>query len=317
VAALAQTPAGVGKPGTTSYGIADLTLNAGSPLLAQLLSGVGDALSPLLASVGNLLNLSQDCPLVNGTLPDLSLDGGAVVISSSTGGLTIDLEKLLEQANLNLNALPPNTDLIDVLLDYLTSPDGLADGLINVINGLFSDLKSQLDACAPNNTISNAIDLLFNVTGALHTALDKILGPLGDTTSPLAPIGTLLKKLVDIGINVQPNGPAGTFTSQLRATPSQTTPVVPGQTIVRAIEINLVGDPLATVALANAAAGPSAAAVVPPATSLPGTAIPTGVPAGFQKPSGTPELPLVLLTVGIVLAAGGAVAWKLRATPAH
>jgi hypothetical protein len=127
-----------------------------------------------------------------------------------------------------------------------------------------------------------------------------------------------LKKLVDIGINVQPNGPAGTFTSQLKATPSQTTPVVPDQTIVRAIEINLVGDPLATVALANAAAGPSAPAVAPPVTTTPpGTAIPTGVPAGFQKPSGTPELPLVLLTVGIVLAAGGAVAWKLRGTPAH
>jgi len=42
------------------------------------------------------------------------------------------------------------------------------------------------------------------------------------------------------------------------------------------------------------------------------TNIPTGVPAGFAKPAGSPDLPLILLVVGLLMASGGAVAWKFR-----
>ena len=147
--------------------------------------------------------------------------------------------------------------------------------------------------------------------------LSKLQLPNG--TSALKPLGDVLKKLVDIGINVQPNGAAGTFTSALAATPDQATPVVAGQTIVRAIEVDLVGDPLAAVALANAAAGPSSGAPVtspPPSTSAvpcantKSCAPPTGVPAGQGSP-GSPA-PLILLLAGLFLASGGAVAFKLR-----
>ncbi|HJQ42514.1 MAG TPA: choice-of-anchor G family protein [Jatrophihabitantaceae bacterium] len=317
VAALAQTPAGVGKPGSTSYGIADLKIVAASPLLADLLGNVGDVLGGLLTSLNAILGLSAQCPLLNGDLPDLSLENGAVTLSASDGGLTVDLAQLLDVLHLNLNTLAPNTDLIDLLLDYISSPGGLADGLGNLINGLFTgpnSLKSQVDACATGATKTLA-DALFGLGSQLQTTLGTLLGglQLPGGGSALAPLGTVLKKLVDIGVNVQPNGPAGTFTSQLRATPNQATPVVPGQTIVRAIEVNLVGDPLATLALANAAAGPSNPASVAPSSGPPNTNVPTGVPAGFGKPNdGTPALPLVLLSVGVMLAAGGAAAWKLR-----
>jgi hypothetical protein len=209
--------------------------------------------------------------------------------------------------------------VIDLLLNYLGSTNGLAAGLAGAINGLFTgpnSFKSQVDACATGAAKIFA-DALFNLGGKLQTSLGTLLGglTLPGGGSALAPLGTLLKKLVDIGINVQPNGPAGTFTSQLKATPNQATPVVPGQTIVRAIELNLVGDPLATVALANAAAGPSNPATPTTAPPVPtDTNVPTGVPAGLGRPdNGGPVLPVVLLSIGVVLAAGGAAAWKLRA----
>ncbi|MEP7177693.1 MAG: hypothetical protein ABI775_01250, partial [Pseudonocardiales bacterium] len=56
-----------------------------------------------------------------------------------------------------------------------------------------------------------------------------------------------------------------------------------------------------------------------PTTTAPTTAvlatntnIPTGVPAGFAKPAGSLDLPLILLIVGLLLASGGAVTWRLR-----
>ncbi|HEV7193300.1 MAG TPA: choice-of-anchor G family protein [Jatrophihabitantaceae bacterium] len=321
VSALAQTPAGVGQPGSTNYGVAGLNIVAASPLLAKLLTSVGGVLGKVITALNPLLKLAPACPVLNGTLPDLSLENGAITLSASTGGLTIDLEKLLQNLNLDLNHLPANTDLIDLLINYLSSPSGLAAGLSNLINGLFTGpngLKAQLDACAPAG-VKGGIDTLFNALGQLQSPLSKLLGglKLPGGGSALAPLGTVLKKLVDIGINVQPNGAAGTFKSALAATPDQATPVVPGQTIVRAIEVDLVGDPLAVVALANAAAGPSSGTIVtpPPTTAIPCAtattcAPPTKVPAGQGSPSN--PTPLILLLAGLFLASGGAVAFKLR-----
>ena len=107
--------------------------------------------------------------------------------------------------------------------------------------------------------------------------------------------------------NVQPNGSSGTFASALKATPDQATPVIAGQTIVRALEINLRWRRRVPAwPLANAAAGPSSRPAPPPAqptTTPPSGAVkhdhrlPTGIPAG-QGPiggGGSPHLPLVLL----------------------
>jgi hypothetical protein len=236
-------------------------------------------------------------------------------LSGTNGGLTIHLQTLFDQLGIDINHLAPNTDVIDLLLNYISDPNGLATGLANVINGLFSGLKTQFDQCA-TGAAKTAIDALFNVGTTLESGLSKLLGglKLPGGGSALAPIGTVLKKLVDIGINVQPNGPAGTFTSALKATPAQNTPVVPGQTVVRAIELDLVGDPLAAIALANAAAGPSAPAVTPPSSAPPSTntQLPTGVPAGFGKPSSGSDVPLLLLVVGLLVGSGGVFAWRMR-----
>jgi hypothetical protein len=319
VSALASTPAGTAKPGSTAYGIAGIDLVAESPLLGSLLTGV---VGPIGTLLGELTKLPSACVLNAGKLPDLTLENGAITIGSSSGKITVSLDKLLDVllgSSNNINHLPPNTDLIDLLLNYLTSPSGLAAGLANAINGLVGGLKTSLDACTPTQ-LKPLVNLLFNSGQALEKSITALLTKLGGSVggkSPLAPLGTVLKKLVDIGINVQPNGKAGTFTSSLKATPNQATPVVPGQTIVRAIEINLLGNSLATLALANAAAGPSnpqvATPTTPPVTTgPPNTHIPTGIPAGAGSTGGSASTSLVLLAAGIVLAGGGAAFYRLR-----
>jgi hypothetical protein len=178
----------------------------------------------------------------------------------------------------------------------------------------------------------------------------------------------VLKALVDIGVNVQPNGPDGpngaAYVDPLAKTPKQGTPVVAGQTIERAIEVNVAAgagsslgsgglpglgslpltaakgantvavpkavkaaaDPasgstgILTLALANAAAGPSNAPAAPPSSSsappstksVPPSGPPTGVPAGSGRHGGSPVLPVTLLLLALVAAAGGVTAFRMR-----
>ena len=177
---------------------------------------------------------------------------------------------------------------------------------------------------APLQTL---LDTLVGGKKTLEDSVSALLGSLTGTAgaNPLAPIAKLLDGLLDIGVNVQPNGPDGpegaAFTDPLAATPKQGTAVVPGQTIVRALELTVAAGAarggILTLALANAAAGPSAATPsaarahgVDAATAGPAAA-PTAVPAGFGA-HGSPTAPLVLLVAGLVLAAGGLVSWRVR-----
>jgi len=67
------------------------------------------------------------------------------VINSHDASITIHLKKLLETLlGKDLNALPANFDLINFLLDYLSSPSGLAAGLAGVIDGITTPLSGQV-----------------------------------------------------------------------------------------------------------------------------------------------------------------------------
>lgn len=157
------------------------------------------------------------------------------------------------------------------------------------------------------------------------------------------------------GIQREQSDPDLRFTTKLRKTPNQATPVVQNQTLIRALEINVLdtssaagnfsadklaapalpgvpgppglptpgaGQTLVTVALANAAVGPSSVPAAPrtsatpttpaPSANVPTTAIPTGVPAGTAGHGGSPVLPLVLLLLGLTLAGGGVVSYRMR-----
>jgi hypothetical protein len=310
VTGTAQTPAGKGKAGSTGYEIAGLTIDAASPLIASILHPIDAAISTLLTTLAKSFGTSG-CPT---SLPALKIEDGAITLDPSTGGLSISLDKLLNVLGLNINNLPPNTDVIDALLTYLSSPTGLAKGIADAITGL--DVLQQFTDCAPAQ-FKALVTGLLKLTGGLQDVIDTVLGKLGTVTSgksPLGPLSTVLKNLVDVGINVQPNGAAGTFTSKLGALPKQgmTPPPVPYQYVERAIEVDVLGTTL-DLALGNAAAGPSNPAVTPtptPTTSVPPTSIPTGVPAGAGQT--TSDLPLVLLVGGVFLAAGGAAAATVR-----
>lgn len=333
VSALAQTKSGGAVTPAPSYAIAGLNLSIGSPALGGALQTVVDALA--LPTLPDAPGIPDACSLKTQVLSPLSLAGGAIEINPTSGAITVSLATLLAELGLDINKLPANTDLLAYLLDYLTDPGRFAAGLQKALTDLAAPLQANFAAClaalpSPLNALQPVFDVITSGQKNLTDALSAITTPLAQAagTNPLAPLADGLKQLIDVGVNVesgpgvQPGqtNPAFRFTTKLAKTPNQATPVVADQTLVRALEINLLpaagGSGAVTVALANAAVGPGT--VVAPSSrgglgvEAASTQLPTGVPAGSAKPAGAPVLPLTLLALGLVLAGGGAVAWKLR-----
>jgi hypothetical protein len=267
--------------------------------------------------------------LTGGSLPtNITLESGATVISPTDGSITIHLAPLLKNL-LGYDITNPTTSNFD-LVDFLVKNLGkiLSQGLSKVVTSLLTPLQTAFQGCI--DALGPLGDAVTSVLNTLTSGADTLTGALSrvaDTltaagTAGLDALGTTLKQVIDIGVNVQ-SGPGiqtpdktYPFETELDKTPKQGTTVVANQTLVRAIEIHLIGDPVATTGLANAAAGPSAAgpsaATSAPPTTVNPTAIPTGVPAGMGTHGGSPVAPIVLLIVGLMVAAGGAVAFKVR-----
>jgi hypothetical protein len=305
-----------------------------SQLLGTLSTTLGGLVTTLTGLLGQAFTLPPDCALTSPTAitQPISLENGAVVIDPQNGSITLDVQKLLQTLGLNINDLPANTDLLKYVLNYLTSPQGLAKGLEDVINSLTGLLTDQFDACSTALTNLPGIGaLLTQLVSALtdgQTQLEGVINSLVDALAnaggpnPLAPIGTVLAQLIDIGVNVQPQRTSGDFSTNLDTLPKQgmTPPPVPYQHTVRAIEVQLLSGGV-TVALANSAAGPSSPAgpvpsssTPPPSSSVPPTNVPTGIPAGEGTHGGSPVLPIVLLALGLMFAGGGVLAYRMRGT---
>lgn len=318
----------------TCYQIASVDLSLGSPLVGQILGTVTDTLDGVLSTLASLagnLGLPAACSFSAG-FGSISLENGAVEINSQDGSITIHLKNLLETLlGKDLNALPANTDLLNFLLNYLASPDGLAAGLQGVIDGLTDPLSDKFTACLTalqnSGPIGQVAGLLLQLTNSLNAGkttlentINSIVAALANAggPNPLAPIADVLGQLLDIGVNVQPQVSSGDFTTNLDTNPKQgmTPPPVPYEHTVRAIELQLLGSDGVTIALANSSAGPSHPTIIVPPTSTvvtpPPTSIPTGVPAGAGTHAGTPALPIVLLALGMMFAAGGVVSYRMR-----
>ncbi len=365
VAAIAQTPVGYGKAGSTTYKIADVKLQLGSPLLGGLLGTVlHHAQHRARSSLTALAGASASPPAATsrpGSAPTLTSRAAPSPSTPPTGGLTISLDKLLKQLGLDLNALPANTDLINLLLNYLTSPNGLAKALQGPINGLTDPLSAKFTDCptAPATPARSAgAGLLTPRSPTSQRRQDpgrdghqraSSTARFGGRGQPARSAGAVLKKLIDIGVNVQPLVKAGDLHRQA-GRPKQGTPVKQNQTPPPAVpycdrwsarsRLNVLArQPAAlgsallepgpghtprparhrhpTLALANAAAGPSTPGGRRPAPSShlgADTNVPTGVPAGAGTHGGSPVLPLALLLLGLMLAGGGAFAYRYRGT---
>ena len=387
--ALAQTQTGGGSVDPQSS-VADLQLAIGSPALGALLSQLNDAfqtnvvdglgaLSPTLATALNTIGF-KGCSLTAPTSTTIKLEGGGVVIDPTTGTVTVDLKILLKRllgidiAHLSTS----NFDLVKFLVEKL--PTILSKGLESVVNGLTTSLENQFTACT--NALTSALsalpiplptgtltDALKTLQGDIKDGINSVADPLiSSSSSGLSTLASGLTGVADIGLNVQsgpkiqPHNITYKYTTQLSKTPDQATKVVKGQSLVRAIEIDLLdasagaasgglpsglptlpgtssvnarqlagahqaaaatsGNSVVSLALANAAAGPSVAApTVTRTTSTPntpttttGTDIPTGVPAGAAGHSdgGSPLLPVALVLLGLMVAGGGALSLRMR-----
>lgn len=315
----------------TCYDIASANLSLGSPMLAGLLAKVNPVLTGILSQLSTALGgtLPKTCTLT----PDLNFDGGVLHINGAAGSITFSVGALLAALGLDLNELPPNTDLTDKVIQYLTSPDGLAKGVTTIVNGLTTPLASAAKNCTPSGTpgavIAQITGILTSGQQQLETTVNGILGSLGGASAAklVDPLTTLLKKVLEIGVNVRPQLSSGDFTTRLDKLPKQgmTPPPVPYEYTVRAIEVQALSGAV-TLALANSAAGPSHPVAAPVASSsaAPSGAsaapdqIPTGVPAGSgTHGGGLPLLPLGLLLLALMFAGGGAVAFKLRGRLNH
>ncbi|MEO9140127.1 MAG: choice-of-anchor G family protein, partial [Jatrophihabitans sp.] len=375
-----------GKVVTPSSGIAHVQLAIGSPALGALLtqlktllnpSVLADALSAipgLGALTAALPSGSTTCALTAPTVANISLAGGGVVVDVNTATITVDLGKLVKTllGKDILKLTTSNFDLISFLITNL--PKILSTGLTNLVTSITTPLENQFKACT--DLLGPATVLTSTVLGLIDTGKTTLTGALDGlstqfsaaSTGPLGQLANALKKVVDIGLNVQsgpgiqPHDTTYPFATNLKATPSQNTPVVKNQTLVRAIEIQVLGgaglgaagkapglpegapalppgipglgqlpgvpglpapsNGVLNVALGNAAAGPSSSTAAPttapptttpPTTTAPSTNIPTGVPAGAAGSGGHgPALPLIVLLLGLTLAGGGFVSYRLR-----
>ena len=132
VAALAQTPVGCRQAG-----LDQLRRSAGLNIVARLAAARvaarqrrQGAQHPADQAQPGCLQACAELPRAEpGRSPDLSLENGAITLSASTRRSDHRPRDLLQRSNLNLNHLPANTDLIDLLINYLSSPSGLSAAL--------------------------------------------------------------------------------------------------------------------------------------------------------------------------------------------
>ena len=341
------------------------SVTGGSGPLSSLLGGGSAPSNPLTSSLSNLLGgLSNSaaaksaCALTD-PASSAPIGGSGVSLDPKTATISVNvgtmLKTLLGQDITHLST--SNFDLISFVAKNL--PTILSKQLATFITNITDSLQSQFTACATalgGATVAAGINDLLN---QLKKPLLNGVNTIGNqfTQAGSAPLGQLadgLKNLVDIGLNVQhgpgiqPHNSKYPFSSALAASPDQSRTPVQNQTLVRALEVQVLnasssslpsggaiptggitgtlpGVPggssvspsggAAVIALGNAAVGPSHPAAAAPTSSATSTGglgtLPTGIPAGGAgEHGGAPILPIVALLM--LLAVGGVSVLHLR-----
>lgn len=250
ISANAKQATGENGKQTGDYKIADLKLTLESPLLAGLLGGLNlgsmqgqltgltgvlnaldlnTLLGPVLAPLGTNPQLTAtNLPVLSDIVgdQDLSLGSGAVTVNLSNGKITVDIEALLKTLGLDLNNLPPNTELVRLILDAITDRvgdlvrdavkdlvDDITDAIGDInITGTATPLLGVVPVAVPLGSIQSTLD------GVLDAVLDTVLDPVSDLLSDVAgplldPLFDTLADLLSIRVNVQSKS-GGTFTQR-------------------------------------------------------------------------------------------------------
>lgn len=247
-----------GKNGTQvgDYQIADLRLELEVPLLAGVLGPLVTQLEGVQGQVGAVGALLAALPLVTGVtgldgLADLAGGvntdlgtGGPVQVDLESGRITVDVEALLITLGLDLNNLPPNTEIIGMILEavnarVLSLVTGELTGLVDTITsgvggvGVVGGLPGVEDVL-----LAGLLDTLLGVAALDDLTTDFAAG--SGLLDPVLGVNGALSDLVSLVVNAQSRS-NGMFTQ--RALVIQ---VLPG------------AEPLARVNLASASVGPGA-----------------------------------------------------------
>jgi hypothetical protein len=266
--------------GATSgdYKIANLVVNLQSPALATILTTLDGVLTTVDTTLGTLpvvgglavpgvsLTNLPDLTAVLGTFNNSLLDGSdGISIDPATGTIAINVSSLV-----NLNNLPPNTNLVPYILGAL---DGLVSG---ALTNLTTGVQAQLTKVIGSTLLG--VPLLPLVQPVLDAALGAVITPLvttatgalsGAATGQAALldagtgglIGDILNGVLDLVANVQQT--AGAIFTERALSVGLALPVLAGNA--------LTATDLALVNLASASVGPNAgvAALAPPVITAP------------------------------------------------
>lgn len=293
LSAVAEQAAGANGNQTGDYQIAELTLNLNSPALAGILSTLDGVLGGLDTNLPGLLNTAGGLGLgglvsISG-LTDLttildgmpvsfgSLNNDGINVNLSNGNIQIDLENILDSLGLDLNNLPPNTNLVPYILGAL---DGIVPQITSALDGVLTQvttaltpgtsglggtvelipgtpvpivgplLTTLLGSVPVVDTLSTALGTATSALGTATTGQNNLLGGVG---GGLLDIPEVLDDVLDLVANVQVNrNNGGTFTQRALSLG-----------LLDAVDVNLAS---ATV---GPNLGPVAATLAPPFISDP------------------------------------------------
>ncbi len=296
------------------YQLGALTLDLTAPGLAALIGPLITRSGTVIAGLATAFNGAglpltvtgiANFPNLVTELSSVSADQGAVTASLPDGRVHIDVARLLAASGLELNHLPPNTDLMPYLAKALaTALPAAVTALIDAarakvtsgFGGLgFSIAGKALDAAQ----LAQVSAIGTSLQKSLAASFTQVSGQLG--TAVFGPLAARLGQLLDIVVNVQSAG-GGTFTE-------------------RAVRLSLGAQ--AVLNLASASVGPSLLApvrsqVLPTATARPAAAAPRSAikidaGRGPAEPAGSAPLAVLGVLLLVTGAAGGLVLRVRRA----
>lgn len=222
--------------------------------------------NPLLSAVAGLTEALDDLVKVQITgLADVTngltnFSGGGVAVDLSTGKVKLDLGAILTAAGVDLNNLPPNTDIVS----FITS-DLISGKITTILNNAINDVVTSIGnvtvtvtvagMALPTADLEPVIKPITDILSQVTAVVEQVGAPVDDVLAELAPNLTQIVALTG-------NKQSASTTATVKAAGTSTTPAAVG-TYYRtsALGLSLLGGDLATIDLATSEAGVLAADV--------------------------------------------------------